>query len=98
MVLMKALVGAIFIGFDGCAYSLQSAAACFTGWLFWNGEATRNDSAVQAIWFGTDTSVLPADRVDRSAADLISPRFFPLWWRATTVGAEKASLLFDGTV
>jgi hypothetical protein len=94
-----------FIGFDAkpalvCAYSLVVCSSLLYGLgFFGTGEANfRNDSVAQAIWFGTETPALPADRVDLRADRFDSRHVsFPLIGGATTVGAEKASLLFDGT-
>jgi hypothetical protein len=94
-----------FIGFDAkpalvCAYSLVVCSSLLYGLGFLGaGEANfRNDSAAQAIWFGTETSTLPADRVDMKPSRFDFRRVsFPLIGGATAVGTEKASLLFDGT-
>jgi len=93
-----------FIGFDAkpalvCAYSLVVCSSLLYGLgFFGTGEANfRNDFVAQSIWFGTETPALPADRVDLRADRFDSRHVsFPLIGGAT-VGAEKASLLFDGT-
>jgi hypothetical protein len=94
-----------FIGFDAkpalvCAYSLVVCSSLLYGLgFFGTAEANfRNDSVAQGIWFGTETPTLPADRVDLRADRFDSRHVsFPLIGGATKVGAEKASLLFDGT-
>jgi len=94
-----------FIGFDAkpalvCAYSLVVCSSLLYGLgFFGTNEANfRNDSAAQAIWFGTEAPALPAERGDVRAERFDFRRVsFPLMGDATTLGAEKASLLFDGT-
>jgi len=94
-----------FMGFDAkpalvCAYSLVVCSSLLYGLGFFGAGETnfRNDSAAQAIWFGTETPTLPADRVDMRAGRFDFRHVsFPLVGDATTVSAENASLLFDGT-
>ncbi|MEO8426877.1 MAG: hypothetical protein ABI651_07180 [Verrucomicrobiota bacterium] len=94
-----------FMGFDAkpalvCAYSLVVCSSLLYGLGFFGTDEAnfRKDSAAQAIWFGTETPALPADRVDPRAGRFgVRYASFPLNGSATTFGAEKASLLFDGT-
>jgi hypothetical protein len=94
-----------FVGFDAkpalvCAYSLVVCSSLLYGLgFFGTAEANfRNDPAAQALWFGTEAPALPGDRVDMRAGRFDSRHVsFPLVGDAMTVGAEKASLLFDGT-